>query len=173
MCITAINSSNWTRAVEGQVDPRTGSGTSREISRLPLRRRTPEQPFSSERSIREVRLLGSSQASNNSSSSQGGRNTCISESSTNSAHQPRCDSIKKRCQPRREGQESRPMIPDHQACEPGTEYISSLSDMPSSLRCSRRGNDGHFLSLHAETFLLLDFEDDESDDDDDDEDFVN
>lgn len=165
MCITTINSNNWTRAVEGQVDP-SASGTSRAISVLPLRRRTPKQPCSSESSIREVRLLRSSQASNNSSSSQGGRN--ISESSTNSAHQPRCNSIKNICQPRREGQESCPMIPDHQASEPGTEYISSLSDMPSSLRSSRRGNNGHFLSPHAETFLLLDFEGDESDDDDED-----
>ena len=170
MCVTTINSSSKTRVVQGEVDPRTSSGTSRAISLLPLRRRTPKRPCSFQRSIRRVRLLGSSQASNNSSSSQKERNISdISESSANSAHQPQCNSIKKRCQPRREGQEGHPNVPDNQASEPGMEYISSLSDTPSSLRGSRRGNDGHFLSLHAETFRLLDFEDD--DDDSDGEDF--
>ena len=173
MCITTITSSSRTCAVEGEVDPSTSSGTSRAISLLPLRRRTPKQPCPSERSIRRVRLLGSSQASNNlSTSNQGERKISdISESSANSAHQPRCDSIKKRYQPRREGQEGRPNVPDNQASEPGTEFISSLSDTPSSLRTSRRGNDGHYLSLHSKTFRLLDFEEEDDDSDSDDDDF--
>ena len=75
-------------------------------------------------------------------------------------------SIKTTCQPRREGllsrvlvQDSSPFNIDEQAVEPGTtEYISSLSDTPSSLRHLRRGNEGQsFLSVHAETSRLFDF----------------
>jgi hypothetical protein len=85
--------------------------------------------------------------------------------STDSAP-PLFASIKTTCQPRREGllsrvlvQDSSPFNIDEQAVEPGTtEYISSLSDTPSSLRHLRRGNDGQsFLSVHAETSRLFDF----------------
>ena len=173
MCITIINSSNTCSAraskVEGEVDARTGTSrnTSRALPRLPIRRRTRTQPSFSERSLRRVRLICSSQASDSPSSIQGdreGSNVSESSTSTDSAK----SLAKKRCQPRPEERGTQhPLAPD-QASEPGTEYVSSLSDKSSSLRTSRRGNDGHYLSLHSQTFRLLDFDDDDSDSDDED-----
>jgi len=159
MCVTIIPSSGKFEMGGGQVEPQTDT---------PPRRK---QELFSEGSRRRGRLLDSPQASNKPSSIRRDKeDSTISERIGDSAP-PLFASIKTTCQPRREGlQDSSPFNIDEQAVEPGTtEYISSLSDTPSSLRHLRRGNDGHFLSVHAETSRLFDFNYDTDDSDEDDD----